>query len=159
MTQSQNASAKLALIIRQESIEFYESARKVASNWYTYSDFIVETTQCGLGMLKNHFFLEQLDKVIQRLVQAGIMEKLIVKKIGNSKMFVSLKSPKRFSVDNLSYGFVIWLGFCGISFAAFCFELFFKLSRCKNKKKKKKMKNFIILKFEKVHPILITKKY
>lgn len=79
-----------------------------------------------LLLIKNHFLNDLIVEVMPFLSAAGILQHsvdyhtwILYKKV----YFEPPQEPQVLAIDDLSFGFVLWLGSCGISFAAFIFEL------------------------------------
>jgi hypothetical protein len=79
----------------------------------------------GIGVSRNNFIYSLLEKALTPLVEAGIpqyfldfMLKFYMKVIEEDP-----SEPKVFSVDDLSFGFIVWVLTCGISIAAFILEV------------------------------------
>ena len=101
-----------------------------------------------------------LNEVINNLIPTGIMNHLIENYYTKKAKVMKVgKNPKILDVDDLAFGFNIWLGFCAISGAAFVIELILGMRTCKKNLSfeilKKKMINRK-MKFAKVYPIEST---
>jgi hypothetical protein len=83
------------------------------------------SSMAGIGMQMNHFMFEHVAKVTDRLLEAGILKNWYD---WHNKMLYGMwkidfeNGPKVLTVESLSFGFVMWLGACGVSFAAFVGE-------------------------------------
>ena len=93
--------------------------------------FSVETTQSGFLMMKNNF-LQVIDIVLQQFLQAGKINFLIT----NGYKQVIVKEPVMLTLKDLIFLFIIWLGFCGISVAAFIVEVLYAILKSMQKKAK-----------------------
>jgi hypothetical protein len=83
------------------------------------------TSPLGVRFPRNHFLYKKYDEVMQRLLSAGIPRKLWnefdhIKPVEKDK-----SEPKVLNVDDLSFGFIIWLFACGISSSIFISEIIF----------------------------------
>lgn len=88
-------------------------------------------TNVGLATSNNHFIFHLADDVMQNLISAGIAQYL-------EKFYTDLdypryqeengKEPVVLSIDDLNFGFVIWLVASGVSVMAFICEI---LHNCK----------------------------
>jgi hypothetical protein len=109
------------------------------------------SSMAGIGMQMNHFMFEHVAKVTDRLLEAGILNNWYD---WHNKMLYGMwkidfeNGPKVLTVESLSFGFVLWLGACGVSFAAFVGEILWKFMT--NRKKMVKVKN------AKVQPVNLT---
>lgn len=84
------------------------------------------TFNCGFEFTIGNFFYELTGGVMERIVEAGIPEHLL--KFHN-RILYKRKSKKKvmpqiLTVNDLSFGFIIWLVACGISFLILIIELF-----------------------------------
>jgi hypothetical protein len=93
-------------------------------------NFRKESAPAVLMTLKNSFIYDTISQIMHKLVPAGIPQYLI--KYHEFNMFkvfvpVTLSSLRVLGLQDLEYGFVLWLGACGISTFGFLLEnLWFK---------------------------------
>lgn len=86
------------------------------------------TTSIGVGVPRNHFLFHSLERTMQLIIPAGIPQYLwtfhydTFFKIHKYKK-IRKKVPKVLSVDDLSFGFVVWLFVCGIAVTCFLSEM------------------------------------
>ncbi|KAL7015538.1 hypothetical protein ACKWTF_016505 [Chironomus riparius] len=116
-------------------MNFYESYKK-SKSWYRLTDLAVETTQSGFLMAKNNFFFQVIDTVLQKFLQAGIIDFLITERIQPGMQLAVVKEPLMLTINDLNFGFIIWLGFCGASILGFFVEILFFILKKKFKKPK-----------------------
>ena len=144
LTQSQNASAKLALCVDEFYLIFMENFTQKHYGWNQLKDFTLFTTQEVFVFRNQDFYYPMFKNLINRLIPSGIIKYLIenfhTKKI---KFVKDGDEPKVLSLDDLMFGFNIWLGCCVISLLTFIIE-----QTVKYRKKKRPMK----FKFAKIHP-------
>jgi len=101
--------------------------------------FRKDTTITALLTYKNSFIYEFLDNLLQKTIPFGIPQHLM--SFHYFMLFkyyevLNVKDPKVLTIDDLSFGFVLWLIACGISVIGFFMELLsFKL--------RKVLRNFI----------------
>lgn len=101
--------------------------------WSSYDVFIFHGTA---------FYFRMFYEIIDKLIPTGVMDYLIKEHYTKKWRFQKFKKePKVLNVDNLGFGFNIWLGFCMISLIGFMAELLTK-SLIKPKK----------IKFAKIYP-------
>lgn len=93
----------------------------------------MEVTQLGFAFFKNNFFFKIAEESVQQLTSAGILFWMIDNEIGLKYKFTSKKEPTKLTIENLNFGFVIWIGFCGISVIAFVCEILYRKLRHKIK--------------------------
>ena len=85
------------------------------------------TYQNGVSMLRNHFLFEATEEVVQRLIPMGIIQHSF-----ELHTWISLRpvieveenEPKVLTIDDLEFGFVIYLATCGLSIFGFFCEVF-----------------------------------
>lgn len=102
-------------------------------------------------MPQSAFYFAMIDKITYNLIDTGVM-KHIVKTVlrDNIKLKNEEESSKIFSMDDLSFGFNIWIGFCVISSLSFVLEILllrFKIKHMKIFHGKR-------IKFAKIKPVM-----
>lgn len=108
------------------SVNFFEDNYEVADNKHPIM----------LILPKNHYLNSLIIELLQYLSAGGILQQsvnyhswMLFKKV----FFEPPQEPQVLTVDDLSFGFILWLASCGISFIPFIFELIgptlFRLSR------------------------------
>lgn len=107
------------------SLKIYERLTRQTLNWNEIPDYSFQVSQSGFAFAANNFFYENVDKATQQLTSAGIMDYLIKDCIPSTKNIIIDDHWSVLTVESLSFGFVIWLGCCGICVSAFAGELFF----------------------------------
>ena len=83
------------------------------------------TYQNGISMLRNHFLFEATEEVVQRLIPMGIIQHSF-----ELHTWISLRpvievegsEPNVLTMDDLEFGFVIYLATCGLSILGFLYE-------------------------------------
>lgn len=85
----------------------------------------------GYATIQNSLLYPVIESVIGRLIPSGILQN-IARKSFEPKL--GAKSPKVFSIDDLAFGFMIWLAACVMSVVAFLSELVWKFSVLRVKK-------------------------
>jgi hypothetical protein len=95
--------------------------------------FREDTTITALLTYKNSFIYEILNEILQKTIPFGIPQYLMnfhYLTLFKHYEVSSDKNPKVLTIDDLSFGFVLWLGACGISLIGFLYEwLKFKLRK------------------------------
>ena len=122
-TQSQNSSARIAMSMQTMMMDHYEWMTGDPKFWLQIPDTTVQVSHVGFSMFSNNFFLQGLNDVTQQLVMTGIMDKTLRDLFGTKRKFSKLSEPKILSLENLGFGFVIWLWFCGICVLVFLCEI------------------------------------
>jgi hypothetical protein len=86
-----------------------------------------------LYTVRNSFLYKKLNQILEKLIPMGIPQYLV--KYHEANMFGTfiasgLNGPTVLTVEDLTYGFVLWLGACGVSTVAFLMEnLWFRVTR------------------------------
>lgn len=95
----------------------------------------VKDNALGIGVSRNHFIYPLLENTMTPVLEAGIpqyfidfMLKFYMKVIEDDP-----KEPKVFSINDLYFGFVVWISSCSIALAAFIIELVWHYSKKKFK--------------------------
>lgn len=84
----------------------------------------MHVTHGGIVTKPNAFYFEMIEKTVDSLIDTGILSYLIEKDIGTKLKFDQAENePKVLNMDDLSFGFNIWLGCCVLSAAGFLIEL------------------------------------
>jgi len=154
-TQSQNSSAKLGLIIQNHAIIYEELYAGKKLNWHMLTDSL-QVSGAGFAFYANNFFSKVIDRVIKAWIPAGIMDKIMTEFLGNNRNFVTLKKPMVLKMDNLRFGFSIWLGCCGFCLAIFIIEslIFAIKTKFITREKQQKIRK---MNFAKVYPMKVQK--
>jgi hypothetical protein len=106
------------------------------------------TSPLGVRFSRNHFLYKKTDEVTQRLTSAGIMKNLWNDFHNQFKPIPKdIKEPKVLNVDDLRFGFIIWLVACGISSSVFLSEIIICIMRKLWKLLKKMLQKFLGLIF------------
>lgn len=89
-------------------------------------------------MEANNFIFELAEMVIERFIQAGITKYLFEYQCFLEKATKvnekTLKGPEVLSIDDLRFGFIIWLSACGVTLIVFMSELLTYLVKVEGKK-------------------------
>lgn len=124
-TQSRNSTAKYALRIDDVELAYYEEYYKKKYDWLKIKlGFIsLETFMFKDGT----FFAPMFIRLINRLIDTGVIKHLNEKFYMKKANFLPQEAgPSVLSVDDLAFGFNIWLGSCLVSFIVFMIELIFE---------------------------------
>jgi len=141
-------------------LNYYDTQFKQNNiSWNKLNDFLVMRTFDAFTFIGSSFYFRMLNKVISNLIPTGIMSHLVENFYSKKIKFKRIgKDPKILNVDDLAFGFNIWLGFCAISVVAFVIELILGLKCCRKNLSFMVLKRKLInrkMKFEKVHPVSI----
>lgn len=89
-------------------------------------NFHMNAISGGIGMLKNSILYPIFDEIIKYLIPSGIPQYLPIfhleMLLGTYKE-VSENTPKVLNLNDLAFGFLLWLVACSISIAAFACEM------------------------------------
>jgi hypothetical protein len=142
-SQSQNSSAKLALIVDNVFQNFMQLNDNWRNTWNQLEDpFVISHDFFAFFGASFHF--RMFKKLIDRLIDTGVMKYLSDNYYSKPRTFDPIEeSPQVLSLDDMIFGFNIWLGACGISLAAFFGEIIHRIFTKKPAKK---------IKFVKIHP-------
>jgi hypothetical protein len=86
----------------------------------------------GLGTFKNHFMFPLMEDTMQLTIPAGIPQYLFEhhRWLKFGRIHVNRKlGPNVLSIDDLSFGFVLWAVACGLSAVVFCVEVIWRRLR------------------------------
>jgi hypothetical protein len=129
-TQSPNSSAKMALCIDEFYHNYQEYFSQESFNWNQMKDMVMYTTYDAFLFIDNSYYFQMFKKIINDLIPTGIMNHLIEYHYTKKFNFVKVeKQPQVLIVNDLLFGFKIWLGSCLTSFIVFIIEIFFKCCR------------------------------
>ncbi|KAG5671219.1 hypothetical protein PVAND_001428 [Polypedilum vanderplanki] len=148
-----NTSAKIALILDEQIPVNFHVHLNHDHKWFVL-DENYERTHFSLGFIRSTFFYDQMQRVFPRLVSSGIINYIykqnMIKSLKFSMKKIYGKIPQIFTLDDLTFGFVIWLGTLSLAFVVFLIE-FCTWPFLKRKRSEKKLRK---LKYSKVGPIL-----
>lgn len=133
----------MALAVDDFYLNYIESKMKKRSyEWTRLENVILWRTYDAFIFDGGAFYARILDKIINDLVPTGVMNYLIENYYTKRwKLEKIEKEPKVLSMDDLAFGFNIWLVFCVVTVVAFLGEILHKYTR-KYKK----------ITFAKIHP-------
>lgn len=119
-----NDSHKYALIMEEQTEQIYSYENNIFP-LYLKERFL--SVPVGIGLVKNHFLFHLLEEVVQGLTTGGITQHLwkFYREVDLSLPKVQPHGPSVLSLDDLSFGFLIWLVACGVAFGAFFMEIFY----------------------------------
>lgn len=127
-TQSKNSSAKIATFFQDNSVHLYQSSGRKSFNWMQLKRQTFQVTITGFSFYANHFFFQIIDTATKQFSETGLLKELVSRYLRDLKKLNVDNYPKVLLVDDLSFGFVIWLVSCGISIVAFLIEIFMMVS-------------------------------
>jgi len=132
--QSQNSSAKMSLITEEQSLNLLQYLDGKSLKWHQLKNVNFYVSQIGFFFLPNNFFLHIIDKETQRLTSAGIMNHLLNLIFKDKCSFTFRKEWKVLAMENLQFGFVIWLCSCAVTAVVFVAEVMFWIIMIKVKR-------------------------
>jgi hypothetical protein len=119
------ASEKVAFVNSQKANDvqksyFKNSPRMMTQKIYTYL--------YGVGMMRNNFIYDVTDEVMSKLVENGIPQYFLryIRETILQRLPSDVKEPRKFSLDDLQFGFFIHLSCLGISIFVFALEMFIR---------------------------------
>lgn len=143
-SQSQNSSAKLALFVDDFFQNFHVHDKKSIYQWNQLDETIYVSVE-GFGFHQHSFYFRAFKKVIDRLIESGTMSYLAKKYYMKQRIFMKVENElKVLSLEDLSFGFNIWLGSCFTSALAFAVEKLMKRTKIKG------------IKFTKIYPMELS---
>lgn len=85
----------------------------------------VKTEKFGIATMRNNFIYNVTENVMSALVESGIAQYFFqyIKLVVLKGLPTDQQEPKKFSIEDLKFGFVIFLICCGISIVAFLCEI------------------------------------
>lgn len=121
LSQSQNASSKLAFMLSNREMNTMVNKYKIPPIKMKES---LITLNIGFGFNANNFMYGLTEDVIEKLFPMGILQHWTDFNVLNSDSNVKKKKvPKVLKMDDLSFGFVLWLVACGVSCLCFLIEV------------------------------------
>lgn len=95
----------------------------------------MHVTHGSLVTQPNAFYFRMIEKILDSLIDTGVISYLIEKDIGTKLKFSQPNSePSVLNMDDLYFGFNIWLGFCVVSVLSFLVEqIGWPIRKCKNR--------------------------
>ncbi|CAG9801205.1 unnamed protein product [Chironomus riparius] len=124
LLQSQNSSAKMALIVDELFTMFLSIKNDIKTlNWYKLDNIVVYTFHDAFVFMDNAFYFRMYNKIINDFIPTGIMNHLItnfyIRKFDYEKI---IEDPKVLNLADLAFGFNIWLCACLVSVFGFIAE-------------------------------------
>jgi len=150
LTQSQNSSAKMALCVDEYFKNFIEFRTHKNHDWNQLEDVVLYTTYETFMFHNFAFYFRMFKNVIDNLIPTEIMSHLIETHYTRKWKFEKFEDePKVLSLDDLVFGFNIWLGCCLITFVVFIAE---QIKRIKSKMCSGIKDNMENVTFPKIYP-------
>ncbi|CAG9810963.1 unnamed protein product [Chironomus riparius] len=154
LTQSKNASAKIALIAQELGLTMI-SVGGHNIKWHKLPNYSIYVSQSGFGFAPNNFFYRIIDETVERLVSGGIMNRMVDMCLPLMRSQLMPKTAFVLKVENLEFGFVIWMGCCGLCVACFLSESII-WNVWKFMRYYRTQKEPIKIKFEKIYPDVVS---
>ena len=131
LTQSENVSAKIALCIEENLANFMDyiviDRYQKELGWKYLKDPVMYTIFEVFLFYDHTYYFRMMKNAIDSLIPNGIMKYLIENYyLKTSKLPQIEMEPKVLSLDDLLFGFKIWLGCCLISFFGLMVEFVVK---------------------------------
>lgn len=122
LDQYRNSSAKIAFYADEHNLNELNSLCQCSN---LVLNEVLFQYQVGMGLIKNHYLFDKIDDTIQQITPFGILQyladhhKWAVYKENN----VQVDDLAPFTIDSLSFGFILWLAACVNSFVGFIVEM------------------------------------
>ena len=125
MKYSTDSSSKIALLVEEI---YYKSLAHISHvKWKHLESKDKIVLQLGYAFHQHSFSFRMLHKLINRLIDTGIMNRLVDLHLDTTNNFIKMRGNVKFlNLNDLSIGFIIWIGFSGISVIIFIIELLMK---------------------------------
>jgi hypothetical protein len=146
LTKSQDSSARIALCVDEYFLNYIALITRKNHNWNRLDETVLYASHDAFVFWNFAYHFRMLHNVINNLIPTGIMKQLV--EIYFTKKLVYSKFEdytKVLSVDDLLFGFKIWLGSCLISFVALVGEKIHSWYKAPKK-----------VRFEKIRPLEIN---
>ena len=129
-TQSQNASAKLALVIDEINLQALNQFTNTNPDWNQIDYGNMFKSQQVFAFHNHAFYFRMLKKTIDDMIDTGQMENLIKNSCSNSENNRDrYDGPKVLAMSDLEFGFYIWIGCCCVSIFGFVLEFLWSYFR------------------------------
>jgi hypothetical protein len=119
-----NSSAKLAFFLPTKLVNSFSSSCQ--GSLVAVKNFYMNAIPCSYAMVKNSILYPYFEEVMDKLIPSGIPQYLpdfhaylLYGNYENSEE----NFPKILTIDDLSFGFILWLIACGISICGFLGEI------------------------------------
>lgn len=99
---------------------------RIHDDWNRLKDFTFFVGFATFVMFQSAFYFRMIEQTSNRLIDTGVMKHL-VEEIAKGKLGIKCPkdSPKILTIQDLAFGFNIWIGFCAISLLSFILETLF----------------------------------
>ena len=124
----------MSLITEEQSLNLIQNLYGKSLKWHQLKNVNFFVSQIGFFFLPNNVFLHIIDKETQRLTSAGIMNHLLNLVYKDKRSFTFRKEWKVLTIENLQFGFVIWLCSCAVAVSFFILEVMFWIIMVKVKR-------------------------
>ncbi|KAL7012205.1 hypothetical protein ACKWTF_014687 [Chironomus riparius] len=119
----QNSTARIAFFIPDDSLVIFREKCNCLPKVLKQT---LLTYQNGIAMLKNNFLFKQTEEVVQRFIEMGIMQHLYEYHVwvcNRPVIAIDENKPKILTMDDLEFGFTIWIAVICASILGFLFEI------------------------------------
>lgn len=112
----------MSLLISDLFKSYAEYITRQSDNWIKLEE-AMHVTHGSLVTQPNAFYFGMIEKIVDSLIDTGVIDYLIENDIGTKLKFTKPKSePSVLNMGDLYFGFNIWLGFCVVSVFSFLVE-------------------------------------
>lgn len=151
LKESQNGSIKASLLIHDVYQHFDEILLKKNLNWLELPNQYLYVNQVGFTHFANVFFSAALQKAVEAFTDTGIIQHLFQLHYPSKRYYQHSEDfPNVLTLQDLSFGFNIWIGACCFSVVAFLLELIMLMCKALGKRIETIQRRQI--NHEKVHP-------
>lgn len=155
-TQSQNTSAKMAIVADEILTTFHDTQNKGQNPWNQLDDRFY-ATRIGIATQHSAFYYRMIKDTVDKLTDTGIIKHLIKTRVLIRRKYPKdVAEPKILNIEDLLFGFNIFLGFCLICGIIFWIELILGMKIIRTNLNLVILRRKLMtrtLKFAKIHPM------
>ena len=136
------------------SLEYFQLEKSL--NWHQLKNVNFQVSQISFYFFINNFFIHIIDKATQRMTSAGIMN-FQISLLFSSKQVKVYKKWKVLTMENLHFGFVIWLCSCAVTVVVFVTEVMIWIGIRRVRRRFRRYIRYNWNKFPTIYPVKIQK--
>jgi len=124
--ESRNDTLKLAFHMTDHIQSIIMNEYRIYDDWNRLEDFMLLVRFGAFSMPQSAFYFKMIEQTTNRLIDTGVMKHLIEDVIKEKPGIKCPEDPpKVLTIQDLAFGFNIWIGFCVISLFGFILETLF----------------------------------
>jgi hypothetical protein len=126
-----NAEDKVAIMFLFEKENHFRKPFHCRTKPIVLGELIMRIPS-GFQFNTNFILSLVFDEIVKQLIPTGIVQKFhndYYEFVHKQRFDYDQKEPKILQINDLSFGFVLWLGACGLSLSAFLCEKFMEFSK------------------------------